>query len=158
VPDIAATDVEISILDQRRVNGRSHNNVKLVLGDGSLTYPAGGVPLAKGKLGCPNSVESLVVYSKGASGYIWSYDKANEKLVAMAHGHDVLVKGGEASATSNVIAHYATDILGKEAASDAVIAGADSATKGGVRPVAESAEPSTVAIVEQTLFCEVVGW
>lgn len=48
------------------------------------------------------------------------------------HAHDILIKGGQAAATTNVLAHEATDILGKEAATDATIAGANSATKGGV--------------------------
>lgn len=52
--------------------------------------------------------------------------------VARTHDHDLLIKGGQAAATTNVLAHYATDILGKEAATDATIAGADSAAKGGV--------------------------
>lgn len=49
-----------------------------------------------------------------------------------AHTHDLLIKGGQAASTTNNIAHYPTDILGKEAATDATILGIDSITKGGV--------------------------
>lgn len=48
------------------------------------------------------------------------------------HTHDLLVKGGEGAATTNVIANYAGPILGKQEATDATYAGASSATNGGV--------------------------
>ncbi len=51
---------------------------------------------------------------------------------AQTHDHDFFISGGEAAATTARIATYATNILGKEAATDITIAGADSATKGGV--------------------------
>lgn len=49
-----------------------------------------------------------------------------------SHAHDLLIKGGQASSTTNDLAYYATDILGKEQATDATIAGSASGTKGGV--------------------------
>lgn len=161
--DIAASDITVTILNHRRVEARSHNNIELAFGDGALTYPAGGIPLSKGVLGCPNVIESLVVYDSSTSGYKWSYDKDNEKLVAIqapAHAHDLLIKGGQAAATTNVAAHYATDILGKEAATDATILGSASATKGGVISGGSGvgSQPSTVAIAAQTLKVEVIGW
>lgn len=182
--NITAADVTVTSLNKRRVNGRTYHNVQLAFGDGVLTYPAGGVPIFKASLHCPNVIESLTVYDSGTSGYRWSYDRTNEKLVAVqtdaaaahvhtgpSHAHDLLIKGGQAASTTNNTAHYATDILGKEAATDATIAGADSATKGGVLAggtgntgsggavsAAPLAQPSTVAIAAQTLRCEVVGW
>ena len=165
--NIAATNITVAVLEKRRVEARNHFNLKLSFGDGALTYPAGGIPLSKAKLGCPNIVESLVIYDKGTSGYSWSYDAANEKLVAIqapaqTHAHDLKVIGGQAATTTNELGHYATDILGKEAATDATIAGADSATKGGVissvLAAAAGAQPSTVAIAAQVLRCEVIGW
>jgi hypothetical protein len=182
--NLAATDITVTFLNRRRVNGRTCNNVQLAFGDGALTYPAGGVPVDKGKLGCPNVIESLTVYDSGTSGYRWTYDRANEKLVAVqtdaasahthtgpSHSHDLLIKGGQAAAGTAAVAHYATDILGKEAATDATITAAAAATKGGVQAggtgntgsggavsAAPLAQPSTVAIAAQTLRCEVVGW
>ena len=57
--NLAATDITVTLLNQRRVSGRVHNRVKLAFGDAALTYPAGGVPITKGKLGCPNIIESM---------------------------------------------------------------------------------------------------
>lgn len=180
--NIAATDITVTVLNKRRNNGLSRFNLQLVFGDGALTYPAGGVPISKAALGCPNEIQSLQIYDKGTSGYEWSYDRTNEKLVGLqsavlgththtvAHAHDLLVKGGQIASTTNDIAHYGTDILGKQAATDATIAKADTATKGGVltetpttsatsgAAAAALAQLSTVAIAAQTLRVEVVGW
>ncbi len=163
--NIASSDITVTLVNRDCVGGslKKRNVVKLVFGDGALTYPAGGVPISKGNLGCPNVIESLIVFDKSTSGYAWSYDKANEKLVAIqnaAHAHDVLLKGGQAAAGTAAAAWYATDILGKEAVTDKTIAGADSATKGGVMASTALAgsQPSAVAIAAQTLYCEVVGW
>lgn len=49
-----------------------------------------------------------------------------------AHTHNLIVIGGQAASTTNDVAVYGGDTLGKEAATDATILGADSATKGGV--------------------------
>ena len=66
-------------------------------------------------------------------------------LAAMGtHAHDLLIKGGQAATTTNELGHYATDILGKEAATDATILGSASATKGGVLAVS-AGTPSLVA-------------
>lgn len=166
--NIAATDITVTILQNRRgEDGRHRLNVQLVFGDGALTYGAGGVPITKAKLGCPTTIESLVVYDKGTSGYAWSYDATNEKLVAIqapaqTHAHDLKIIGGQAAASTAATAYYATDIFGKEAVTDKTIAKADSATKGGVLSetlaAAAGVQPSTVAIAAQTLKIEVVGW
>ncbi len=104
--NIAATDITLTLLTQRRSeDGRRVNVFTMAFGDGVLTYPAGGVPITKAKLGCPNIIEQLTVFDKGTSGYEWTYDRTNEKLVAMqapaqTHAHDVLVKGGQAAAST----------------------------------------------------------
>lgn len=61
------------------------------------------------------------------------------------HAHDMLIKGGQAAASTAALAWYATDILGKEAATDATILGADSATKGGVIAASAGTPAGTVA-------------
>lgn len=81
--DFAASDVTYTILKQRRVQGRAHNLVRLAFGDAALTYAAGGVPITKGKLGCPTTVESLKVVDQGVSGYVFNYDQSAEKLVVL---------------------------------------------------------------------------
>jgi hypothetical protein len=183
--NFAASDVTYTINKVSR-DGSSIVKVQatLAFGDGVLTYAAGGIPLTKGKLGCPNVIYSFNVFGNAAAsvGYGFQYDKASEKLLivqgigqsahthTVAHAHDLLVKGGQIGSTTNDIAHYATDILGKEAATDATILGSASATKGGVisaTPTTSSsgafsagglAEVTGVAIVAQLIDVEVLGW
>lgn len=62
-----------------------------------------------------------------------------------AHAHDLLIKGGQAAASTAALAWYATNILGKEAATDQTILGADSATKGGVIAASAGTPAGTVA-------------
>lgn len=49
-------------------------------GDGSLTYPSGGVPLTKGKLGCPQVIKSVKILEDNASGYVYQFDVSTSKL------------------------------------------------------------------------------
>lgn len=109
----------------------------VAFGDSALTYPAGGIPLTKAKLGCPAFVKDFTFMDAGnANGFIYKYDRANEKLriyqtAAQSHAHDFLVKGGTAAASTDALNIKAT-VIGKEAATDATNLAVDSATKGGV--------------------------
>lgn len=165
--NLAATDVTHLVLTQRRINGRSFNLCRLSFGDSALTVPANGIPLSKGKLGCPNVIESLRVVDQGTSGYVFQYDQSAEKLVVMrapaqTHAHDLKIIGGQAAASTAATAYYATDIFGKEAVTDKTIAKADTATKGGVLSetlaAAALAEASALAIAAQVIEVEVIGW
>lgn len=166
--NIAATDITLTLLTQRRSeDGRRVNVFTMAFGDGVLTYPAGGVPITKAKLGCPNVIEQLTVFDKGTSGYAWTYDRANEKLVAIqapaqTHAHDLLVLGGGTIVADSTIGADASTQLVKVAATNVTFAKADVAIKGGVQSetlaAAPGAQPSTVAIAAQSLKVEVVGW
>ena len=175
--DLAASDVTYTVVHQRiGENGRKNNVIKLTFGDSSLTYPAAGVPLTKAKLGCPNVVEALNVFSKGTSGYEWSYNYATEKLVAIqdaskvvsAHTHSLILNDGAATdgTDTRVLAAAGGTDLGGSFGSDLTIAGVSAATgAGGILiaaaqtvAAAAGAEPSAVAIAAQTIYVEVTGW
>lgn len=171
--DIASSDVTITIQKSRIAKGSpggvQRNVVKIAFGDGALTYPTGGVPMPTfPKFGMRRELEYLILIdSNDASGIIWKWDYENKKLTAFlapvqTHAHDLLVKGGQAASTTNNVAHYATDILGKEAATDATIAGSASATKGGVLTSTVAIQALTVhgntAVAAQVLYAEAVGW
>lgn len=82
--DIASGNVTYAALKERRMaNSQSSNLVRLSFGDGALTVPANGIPLLKGKMGCPTTIESLKVVDQGLSGYVFQYDQSAEKLVVM---------------------------------------------------------------------------
>lgn len=163
--DLAATDITITVLNLRQHDGRKYFNLKLAFGDGALTYPAGGVPITKAKFGCPNTIESLTVYDKSTSGYEWSYDATNEKLVAMqapaqTHSHTLNFKNAAVADGATTRVNAGTNLLGANTGTDIAVAGAGAS--GGVASATLAAaalgQPSTVAIAAQTLKVEIVGW
>lgn len=162
--DIAASNVTHLVLKARTLgNSRKSNLVRLSFGNGTLTYGAGGIPITKGKLGCPVTIESLSIVDKGVSGYEFMYDQSAEKIVMIqnaAHAHNFMIVGGGTIAADGSSGISATSQFVKAGATNGTITGADSATKGGVMTSAAlaGAEPSAVAIAAQIIECEVIGW
>lgn len=145
--NLVAADITVTFLNQRRINGLSYFNVQLAFGDSSKTYPAGGVPVSGGALGCPNTIQSLTVYDKGTSGYEWSFDRTNNKLVALqsaagsavgshthvqdahthtqtAHTHDILLKNAAVADGASARVNAGANLLGANTGSDLTITGA----------------------------------
>lgn len=166
--DVAASDVAYTLQEGTQAASPSDPKYKavfkLVFGDGALTYPSGGVPLTKGKLGCPASIVSFKILDGGAaSGMIVKYDYANQKLRLFnslsGHTHDFKVMGSQAAAGTDALSAK-TLTLGKEAATNITIAGANSATLGGVVAAAAAlgAELGNVAFAAITMYVEVAGY
>lgn len=80
--DLAASNVTYTKQSERIGEGGLRESVfKLAFGDGALTYPSGGLPVTKAKLGCPNHIKSLVIFDAGAAnGLVYKYDFANSKI------------------------------------------------------------------------------
>jgi len=161
-----AADVAYTMITQRTLSdSRKFNQVKLVFGAGSETYATGGIPLTIGKMGCPVVVESLTVVDNGGSAYVWSYDKANKKLKAFqapaqTHDHDLKIIGGQ---THDATLGLNGSELGKNAATNITLNGANSATTGGVLSETLSAAglvevANATDIATQTLYVEVIGY
>jgi hypothetical protein len=48
----------------------------ITFGDGTLTYTNGGIPLLKGKLGCPGTLQQFIMTDSASSvGYVAKFDK-----------------------------------------------------------------------------------
>lgn len=163
--DIAAADVTYTVLNQRKMSdSRNLNRIRLAFGDGALLVPAGGIPLTIGKLGCPVIVESLVVVDQGTSGYRFQYDQSAKALVVMqapaqTHDHDMFIVGSQ---THDATLGLNGAELGKNAATNITLNGANSATTGGVLSetlaAAALAQATGVAIAAQTIEVEVLGY
>lgn len=163
--DIAAGGVTYTLLNSRKLGDhRNLNRVRLAFGNASDTVPANGIPITKGKCGCPTVIESMVIVDQGTSGYRFQYDQSAEKLVVMqapeqTHTHDIKVIE---SVTADATVGLNASTFGKNSASNVTIAGANSATAGGVvsttLAAAALAEASAVAIAAQTIEVEVIGW
>ena len=122
-------------------------------GDGSKTYPTHGVPMPSiNAFGMKKALGRLFI-QQPPNGYIYVYDPAyhtirifqgNGGTISGAtfagaaldpHTHDIKLIGGITA--TEPVAVQGGDTLGKNAATDRTIVGADAATKGGV--VEESA-------------------
>lgn len=92
------------------------------------SYPTGGESLTPADLGLTTKIDYLS--AEPIAGFKFQYDRANSKLKAFTN--NILIKGGQAAAGTAAAAYYATDILGKEAATDKTILGTAASTKGGI--------------------------
>lgn len=93
--DIASTDV--TYVQKSSSVGSDmvvHRVFSIAFGDGVLTYPAGGVPLLGGQLGCPNDVQSFkFVDSANANGFVYKYDFVNKKIRIYQGDNDAVADG-----------------------------------------------------------------
>lgn len=83
MPDIAATDVTyiLPTYSKTVVQGRMTADFGLTFGNGTLTYPTGGVPIDRTKMGFPNAIEQFAFNDMAnANGFIYKWDAANRKI------------------------------------------------------------------------------
>lgn len=161
-----AGDITYLMLNSRKLgDSRNFNRVRMTFGAASETYATGGIPITKGKLGCPTVIESMIVVDKGDSGYSFMYDQSAEKLImfvapAQTHTHDIKIME---SLTYDATVGLNGSSLGKNTATNVTVAGANSTTLGGVVSTTLGAAAMTelangTDIATQVLEVEVVGW
>lgn len=165
--DLASSDVTYALVNQRTLSdSRKFNRIRLSFGDGALTYPAGGIPLSKGKMGCPVVIESLIVVDKGVSGYSFMYDQSAEKLVmfqapAQTHAHNLFFRNNTIADDAANRINANTNSLSTNTGANVTISATNASTNGGIlsATLAASAlvEPSAVAIAAQVIEVEVIG-
>ena len=79
--DIASTNVTYTKQSMDIQDKYREAVFKLQFGNGILTYPAGGVPLLKAKLGMPNELRSLdLMDMDDSNGLLYKYDFETAKL------------------------------------------------------------------------------
>lgn len=138
----------------------------VAFGNGTLTYTGGGVPLTKGKLGCPASIQELYIINDNCNdGIIYKYNHTANSIQmyqsgTLNHGHTLTIVGGVTTAD---ILYHSTGVFGKAGATNATISSGTVATTGGVATAALAAaslaEYATTAVVSATtLRMRVVGF
>lgn len=80
--DIAAGDVTYALVKQRKEDSSMKViNLTVAFGNGTLTYPSGGIPLTAASMGCPNQIVSCLLNSPASSnGFMYKYDLTNNKI------------------------------------------------------------------------------
>lgn len=112
--DIAAGDLTYTLQAGTAVtegDGRYGATFKVQFGNGSLTYPTGGIPLTKAKLGCPVSLEEVhLMDASDADGLVYKLDYENAKiriyttnLDTTTDGPLVELAGGSAAVAATVL-------------------------------------------------------
>ena len=89
---ITATDVTVTVSgrDKDIGHGRLGKNVTIAsvaFGDGSLTYPTGGVPLPViGMFGFQRVIDFCSIQEPVANGFQYKYDSTNHKILIFTQG------------------------------------------------------------------------
>lgn len=81
--DIAAADLVYTDRKQSELTGSSKLKTvfSVAFGDGTDTYPSGGIPLTKGKMGLPNVIETVNLSEPDADdGFVYKYDDSAETV------------------------------------------------------------------------------
>lgn len=95
--DLAASDVTYTLQTGRSelTGGSKQKHVySIAFGDGTDTYPSGGVPLTKAKLGLPTIIEALnFVEDNAGDGYIYKFDESAEKIRIYTADYDATADG-----------------------------------------------------------------
>lgn len=168
--DIASGDVTYTVQSEKRGPSSRYNaTFRLAFGDGALTYPALGIPLARGNLGCPTIIESLKIYDEAnGNGYSYKFDATNNKIriwqaPAQSHNHTLFLNDAEVADGATTRVNAGTNLLGAGTGSDVSIAGvANTAGHGGIvtatLAAAAGTELGNVAVAATVIYVEVLGW
>ena len=156
MPAIASNNLTLTI-ENRSISmsaKQKRNRVKIVFGDGALTYPSGGVPLpAKESFGMVFSLDFIILTDQDDSqGILWKYDQANSKLRGYIQGVDILAAGAA------TLDDYPLDTTDQPFAT-AISIGLSNTASAGINYLGRLQELATThAPAAQTLFCEAVGY
>lgn len=103
--DIAAANVTYSfkIKDKMYLGRRGYSSRgTITFGNGSLNYPAGGIPLTKGKMGCPRVLRSVKIFESNAKNLVFEHDVSAETIrIFQADAPTISLANAGANADAN---------------------------------------------------------
>ena len=84
--DIAVTDVTATKVGKTEIGKTVKSHVMdLAFGNGTLTYPVGGIPLSVAKLGLAREVRSVQIVG-APDGFVYKWDHVNNKIQIYVQG------------------------------------------------------------------------
>lgn len=108
--DIVSTDLTVTQVSSVIVGRTRRNELTLVFGNGTLTYPANGIPLTLAQLGLKRDIKALhIVDPSNADGYVYKWDKSNNKIRVYTQGVVVGAAGAVTTDDFPVTASAGTD-------------------------------------------------
>lgn len=153
--DIVASDVTITVQKSLKAGKRRRNRVKIAFGNGTLTYPSGGIPLPAGtKFGLPgNQLEYLILTdNEDSTGLVWKYDQENKKLRCYVQGY--AHGAGGAVTMDDYPVTAAVGVTSGISVSLTTGAGAATGRLGGLVELAATSDAPAATVI----YAEAVGW
>lgn len=153
---ITSSDVTVTVANKDRDIGgggvfQNLTIASVAFGDGSLTYPTGGVPLpAIGQFGFKRGINFAAVQPPYDDGFVYKYDATNHKILMYTQG----VLTGATAAAVNENGALVKNSAGAEAAAPRLPKTAASSTYD-LGPMIEL--PNTVAPAAKTLKLLMIG-
>lgn len=152
---IAASDVTITV-NARRIEGKKRkSDVTIAFGNGTLTYPSGGVPMPTyPSFGLVRNLDFLALHDPGnANGLVYKYDRTNNKLRIYEQGMRTGSTGAANDSESGALAEGGVDGV-----TETVVRLMDSAVNttyqlGALKELTATSTPAAA-----TLKAEAVGW
>lgn len=149
---IASTDITVTVTDRYIHGNKRYAEISIAFGNGTLTYPSGGVPMpAFSSFGMLRNLEDLFLSDAGnANGLIYKYDKTNHKILIYTQN----IRTGSTSAADSSSGAKAEDTSAAETAVRAMDTAVD--TDYDMGPMREA--NTSVAPAAATLKGIVRGW
>jgi hypothetical protein len=136
---LAATDVTYTKIDGKIISGSGYrrNVFDIAFGNSTLTYPTGGVPLTKAKLGMPTVIKTFSLMEPDAgNGFAYKYDEstASVRIYQTAiHTHALHLNNADVADGAGARVNAGTNLLGSNTGADIAIAGVvNTAGAGGI--------------------------
>ena len=150
---IAVTDVTATLVGKTEIGKVSKTHVMdLTFGNGTLTYPTGGIPLSTSLLGMKRNVDAVQICdASAADGFVYKWDKTNNKILIFTQGALVGAAGAVAMDDFPVTAGVGTDAALSLSLTGS--AGAGTHRWGGLKELAATDTPAAT-----TLRVIVRGW
>jgi len=92
--DLTAADVTVTVEHKDLTHNLKMAVMTFALGDGAKTVPAGGVPLPDLRpFWMHHRIIELAFTSKGGSGFLFDFDRANHKIMVKTFDYDAGADG-----------------------------------------------------------------
>jgi hypothetical protein len=155
--DLVAADVTITVNDRKLLGKQRRNRVTVAVGNGTLTYPSGGIPLPTfASWGMVRNIDFVTFFDEDdASGIVWKYDRANHKLRGYMGGFTV---ASTAAADTKRDATLSTASLGTAVIAITCAQAAAASSGAYYTGMLVELKAGTTAPAAQTLQGEAVGW
>ena len=112
--NLGASDLTYTQVGNAEMSGSSKVRRRFAITTAAGEYPTGGLPLTNAKLGCPNSLDSLIILEADGGSAVLKYkwDKSANKLLVFRDDGTSGVPAEHANATFTSPDQLIVEVLG----------------------------------------------